>query len=159
MSIDNFLEEESLRDWLESIDSGLSAKADYLEALETWVAKDEEVQEYIKKWGDVLVNQKGRAQQILSDENYPLIIKILAYLQIKKALRLVEMSGRIQPGLSGDLLKCAQENIQQEDFEAEAKLFVARIKHLVRLQYYERLFGPERRKTILKILEEEKAYD
>lgn len=150
------LSEQDLIKWLENIAPGLSKKTELMEALENWVINDPVVNKKVQKWGTILSQNENKADVVFSDNSFPLIVKVLAYLHTKKAFKLIGLSGKIQPGLGGDLLKfCDQNKKPANPIKAESSLFISRIKEVVKLQYYENIFGPEKRKEVLKILKHE----
>lgn len=144
---------ESLDKWLESILPGLSLKAEQMEALESWVINHPDLSQRISEWAVLLDKNKGNPNVVFSEDSFFLIVKILAYLHAKKAFKLVELSSSVQPGLGGDLLKfCNNNALVGSVIKAESNLFISRIRELVRINYYEQIFGPERRMEVLNII-------
>jgi hypothetical protein len=128
-----------------------------LEKEDTWVSDGPETNfyqtlKYLAQQFDLKQNEAGI---FIDNENMGDFIQVLAYTKTTPSIRLLSLLGQCQPGLGGDVLRSCDESREQgHPIEAESKVVMARIKLLARMEVYRMVFGPDRRRDVLELLEE-----
>lgn len=145
------LEDQKVNAWLESISLGLADKAEEMEKFEKWTLEDPEINEKLEKWAHSLDIKKENASTLIGHDKYYLIVEVLAYVHTRKALRLLSLTGKLQSGLGGDLIEYCRNDKSREN-QVEKIVHLSRIREIIKLEYYEKIFGPEKRKEILDII-------
>jgi hypothetical protein len=126
-----------------------------MRSVEHWVSDAPELRTALDDLANLFRVEPDSAGVHFSGDSLLVWTRALAYIDTCAALALLRILGQAQPGLGGDLLlRCAEHDQPGDPLEAEARVMLARIAKLVRLEIYERVFGPDRRKLVLEILEE-----
>jgi len=153
MQNENPFELDQLKKWSLNVHSDLWATTNFMESQEDWL---------FDKPGDSFLltcvklakyfNSEIKESGIFIESNKEKISFIygLAYLGTCKSLRLLNLVGQKQPGLGGDLIQlCINELNNNGPHKAECNIVLMRIKQVIKMDCYKRVFGPDRRKTVL----------
>jgi hypothetical protein len=152
------LSEPELKSWFAeklSVDAWTSALS--LEQEDSWVSDGPDTQFFhtLQSLAQHFEVKQGEAGIFVDDENMEDFVQILAYTRTTPSIRLLSLLGQCQPGLGGDVLKSCDSTRQTgHRIEAESKVVMARIKLLGRMEMYRIVFGPDRRKEVLRLLQE-----
>lgn len=136
---------------------GTWESARVMERAESWVPGEPDgvLASLLQVLMNYIEENPDQAGILVEDEQIADFIHVLAYTKSSPFFRLLGLMGQCQPGLGGDVLKaCEGGKSEGHPMEAESKVILGRIKVLVRYECYSRVFGPERRKEILRILDE-----
>lgn len=145
----------NVKKYLEKVSPELWGNAHSLEPLERWVLdshKHQDFLDYLNKIAESLQKLQGMPNILIEESQYPNIAFLLAYVPITKALKLLSLCSQVQPGIVGDLAFFCHSHAQEN--EAENSLFIKRLRLVVHLECYRRVFNRERRKKILNILDQ-----
>jgi len=153
----NPLAQTELKEWFDShLGPDAWEGSRLLDKSDFWVADREDGIFYkaLQKLTMFFDQFKDEAGVYVEEENMTDFIQVLAYTKTTPSVRILGLLGQCQPGLGGDLLQaCEKNNKEGHEFEAESKVVLARVKLLARMELYGQVFGPERRKQVLAILE------
>jgi hypothetical protein len=122
-----------------------------LDMHETWTTNDQEILSRI----DAGLNQvaPGCVRGILIDDvEFPTIVLVLAYIRASKALQMMSQISKVQPGFAGDLLSFCESVRGAIHPTPETQVVLSRFELVAKAQVYIRLFGPERRAEIIRIV-------
>lgn len=149
---------EEIQRWFEQhMPPAVYQEACNLEDLEQWVLDGDPSRGFgvaLESLAQFMMPKEGRAGVLFAEEDVPDLVRVLAYARTTAAMRLLGMAGQSQPGFGGDILQlCSQISQPGNPLEAESKVMLSRVRFLARVDCYRRVFGPERRQEILKILE------
>lgn len=155
---ENPLELNLLKQWADNTHPDLWETASFMESQEDWLL-DNPGNKFlltcikIAQVFDTEIKQAGVFIQN-NDEKMAFIYG-LAYLGTCKSLRLLGLAGQRQPGLGGDIIQvCMNEIHAHSEHQAECNIVFSRIKQIVKMESYRRIFGPERRKSVLQYFNE-----
>lgn len=155
---ENPLEQQQLKVWSSQIHPELWATAAFMESQEDWLF-DKPGDSFlltcvkIAQMFDTEIKQAGIF--IENNEEKIAFIYGLAYLGTCKSLRLLNLAGQRQPGLGGDIIQvCINELSKNSDHKAECNIVLMRIKQIIKMDCYKRVFGPDRRKAVLQFFNE-----
>lgn len=156
------LDTDSINGWISGINGlehpeSLMRCIKHLETLEDWTF-DQESSSFQKiNTLASLLNDTSEStlerKLLIAPEQHSDFLKMLTYLNIGPALRALSLIHKRQPALTGDLLLACQTNAVGQA-TVEAKLFLDRIKILVKQECYLKIFSKERRTEIIEILKE-----
>lgn len=153
---EGLLGSDNLQQWfLDSLPEGMWGGAKTLDNADTWVPGGPEgvLFQVLETLAQYIDKHPHQAAVLVEDENILDFIQVLAYTKTSPSIRLLSLMGQCQPGLGGDVVQaCEASKTSGHQLEAESKVILARIKLLVRLECYGRIFGKERRQKVLSIL-------
>jgi len=151
-SKDQILNDENVKKYFGNISSSVYDNSKILESLEDWVISEDSCDyfwESLNVWANNLVQLNGSPKIIFEQQDYQSLAIVLAYIPVSKALKILSLASKVQPGIVGDLAKFCKE---EEDYSAEQKLFIKRLRFVIQIECYNRIFNVERRKEILRLL-------
>jgi hypothetical protein len=155
---DGLLDPPNLQTWFEQkFSDQVWQSAKILDEADTWVPDSAKGTFFavLQTMAQYFNLHQGQAGVFIEDENMWDFIQVLAYTRTSPSIRLLGLLGQCQPGLGGDVVKtCETSKVPGHQLEAESKVVLARIKLLARMECYNQIFGPERRKEVLAILDE-----
>lgn len=126
-----------------------------MNAVEPWVADAPALKNALDELGLLFLHEPHAAGVYIEENSLTMWARCLAHIHTSSALALMRILGQAQPGLGGDLLlRCAALDRPGDPYEAEARVTLARIAKIARYEIYTRVFGPERRRCVLEILDE-----
>ncbi|WP_305910393.1 hypothetical protein Q9L42_021055 (plasmid) [Methylomarinum sp. Ch1-1] len=154
----NPLEDRVLKEWADQIHKDLWKTAQNMEQSEDWL---------YDQAGDTFLMACVRLAQVFDTEirhagifienNREKIAFIygLAYLSTCKSLRLLNLAGQRQPGLGGDIIQVCIDQLKKESrHEAQCNIVLMRIKQIIKMDCYQRIFGRDRRQLVLQFFDE-----
>lgn len=136
-----------------------------MEQMESWPCTD---RDFIDAVGRLSQNLESRVQmqeagqspgQLVHDvEDLDDLIHVAGYLRAPPSIRLLHLAGRIQPGIGGSIVTRSAEHVRSaevpEGLRSVSRVMLDRITILARGECYARVFGVERRMSVLDLLEE-----
>lgn len=155
------LDEQNMLRWFNQISPKLWENTVYLEKNESWVNKDKDapINLAVNKLAQYLTQnintQTDDTPRIAGQRWASTLITALSHSSSRRSIMVLGLLANLQPGIGGDLLDHCINNINNGVNIAENNVFHARLKILIRMQCYQRIFNAERRSHIIKIIEEE----
>ena len=124
-----------------------------LESFESWVFQDDS--EEARQIGKLLITLQGsdfKNSSLVPSTEFADFLKVLAYTKCGNAFWLLSLIHQKQPDVTGDLLAhCRYET--SKDAQKESALFMTRLKFLIKKQCFHEVYGEERRRNILRLIE------
>jgi len=142
---------EAVSAWLRWISRDLAGNVERLETMEDWTL-DRDCPRFLDALTRLSLVLQTASKGLANDSDWTDMVLVLAYTSTGRSLRIMAVANARAPGFDEQV---AQHSVQllEHPLAPEAKVILGRIKALVRLECYQRVFGENRRKQALEVLE------